>query len=128
MALVWVFRTSPPSTGPTYRSSYTHLRVRESLCSLLLSHTQTARYEKLAEAFGGKGYYVTRPEEIEPAMRDALSQKCPTIVNIMIDTEVCTSNSAFLPPSSCWREQAKRKPQEHPFEMTKLPGKTKSAL
>jgi len=73
-------------------------------------YTPQARYEKLAEAFGGKGYYVTRPEEIEPAMRDALSQKCPTIVNIMIDTE------------------AKRKPQEHPFEMTKLPGKTKSAL
>jgi thiamine pyrophosphate-dependent acetolactate synthase large subunit-like protein len=31
---------------------------------------------------------VTKPEEIEPAMRDALAQKCPTIVNIMIDTAV----------------------------------------
>jgi len=72
-------------------------------------YTPQARYEKLVEAFGGKGYYVTKPEEILPAMKDALSQKCPTIVNIMIDT------------------QSKRKPQEHPFEMTKVPTK-KSAL
>merc|ERR1711879_293202 len=62
-------------------------------------YTPQARYEKLIEAFGGKGYYVTKPEEIEPAMRDALAQKCPTIVNIMIDPA------------------ATRKPQEHPFEL-----------
>jgi len=73
-------------------------------------YTPQARYEKLIEAFGGKGYYITRPEEIQPTMRDALSQKCPTIVNIMIDTD------------------AKRKAQEFPFEMTKVPGKAKSAL
>lgn len=71
-------------------------------------YTPQARYEKLIEAFGGKGYYVTKPEEIEPAMRDALAQKCPTIVNIMIDTA------------------ATRKPQEHPFELgATLGGKAK---
>ncbi len=70
----------------------------------------TARYEKLADIFGGKGYFVTKPEEIEPAMKDALSQQRPTIVNIMISTD------------------SKRKPQEFPFELTKVPTKTKSHL
>jgi 2-hydroxyacyl-CoA lyase 1 len=66
-------------------------------------YTPQAHYEKIADMFGGKGYFVTRPEEIEPAMKDALSQNCVTIVNIMIDTS------------------AKRKEQEFPFELTKVP-------
>lgn len=62
-----------------------------------------AHYEKIAEAFGGKGYFVTKPEEIAPAMNDALKQNCVTIVNILIDTS------------------SKRKAQEFPFELTKVP-------
>jgi 2-hydroxyacyl-CoA lyase 1 len=49
------------------------------------AYTPNARYEMLAEAFGGKGFFVTRPEELRPALDAAMAHDMPTIVNIMID-------------------------------------------
>jgi 2-hydroxyacyl-CoA lyase 1 len=49
------------------------------------AYTPNARYEKIIEAFGGKGYFVTTPAELKPALESALADDRPTIVNIMID-------------------------------------------
>ncbi|KAH6638088.1 thiamine pyrophosphate enzyme, N-terminal TPP binding domain-containing protein [Boeremia exigua] len=42
------------------------------------------RYEKLAEACGGKGYFVRSPEELERATVEGFHAKVPVIVNVMI--------------------------------------------
>ena len=49
------------------------------------SYTPNARYDKMADIFGGKGYFVTKAEDVRAAVEDALKQTMPTIVNIMID-------------------------------------------
>lgn len=49
------------------------------------AYVPNARYEKVIEAFGGKGYFVTTPEELKPALKAALESDMPTIVNIMIN-------------------------------------------
>jgi len=43
-----------------------------------------ARYEKIIEAFGGKGWFVERPEELRPALDAAMGSGGPAIVNVMI--------------------------------------------
>lgn len=47
-----------------------------------LSHD--ARYERIAEAFGGAGFYVTDSAELGPALDAAMAFKGPAIVNIKI--------------------------------------------
>ncbi|KAH9488516.1 2-hydroxyacyl-CoA lyase 1 [Bulinus truncatus] len=44
------------------------------------------RYEKLIEAFGGKGYYVQTRDELRNSLETAIrDDKTPSIVNVMID-------------------------------------------
>jgi 2-hydroxyacyl-CoA lyase 1 len=43
-----------------------------------------ARYEKIAEAFGGAGYYVEHVADLRPALDKGLSAGAPTIVNVRI--------------------------------------------
>ena len=47
-------------------------------------HTPKARYEKMAEIYGGKGFFVTEPSELRPALEAAVNSDKPAIVNIMI--------------------------------------------
>jgi len=44
-----------------------------------------ARYEKVIEAFGGRGYFVTTPDELKPALEAANNGDGPAIVHIAID-------------------------------------------
>jgi 2-hydroxyacyl-CoA lyase 1 len=44
-----------------------------------------ARYEKMMEAFGGKGYYVRTPGELKDALVTALDDPAPSLINVMID-------------------------------------------
>jgi 2-hydroxyacyl-CoA lyase 1 len=44
-----------------------------------------ARYEKLIEAFGGKGWYCTEPAEMRPALDAAAEWAGPAIVHIALD-------------------------------------------
>jgi oxalyl-CoA decarboxylase len=44
-----------------------------------------ARHELLAEAFGGKGYHVTTPAQLQSALTDALASKGPTVVDCELD-------------------------------------------
>ncbi|MGH9277409.1 MAG: oxalyl-CoA decarboxylase [Acidimicrobiales bacterium] len=44
-----------------------------------------ARYDRLIEAFGGTGYHVTSPTELEAALRAALEARVPALINCVID-------------------------------------------
>ncbi len=48
-------------------------------------YTPRARYDKIIEAFGGRGFFVTKPAELGPALKEALAEPRPTIVNVMIN-------------------------------------------
>lgn len=48
-------------------------------------YTTQARYERVIEAFGGRGYFVTTPAELASALKEALSDPVPSVVNVMID-------------------------------------------
>jgi acetolactate synthase-1/2/3 large subunit/sulfoacetaldehyde acetyltransferase len=45
------------------------------------------RYDRLAELFGARGYYVERPEDVGDALRSALACGKPAIVEIPIDPD-----------------------------------------
>jgi 2-hydroxyacyl-CoA lyase 1 len=45
----------------------------------------SARYEKVIEAFGGRGYYVEGPDELRPALEAANTGDGPAIVHIRLD-------------------------------------------
>ena len=44
-----------------------------------------ARHELIAEAFGGKGYHVTTPDELQSALSEALASGGPAIVDCELD-------------------------------------------
>ena len=56
--------------------------------------SRTARYEKVAEAFGGDGYYVEDPADLRPTLDKAIGSGRPSVVHVLIAA------------------QADRKPQE----------------
>ncbi len=44
-----------------------------------------ARYEKVIEAFGGRGYFVTQPSQLLPALKEANEGEGPALVHIAIN-------------------------------------------
>lgn len=44
-----------------------------------------ARYDLVMEAFGGKGYLVQNPDELEAALKESLSARKPVVINVTID-------------------------------------------
>lgn len=44
------------------------------------------RYEKIAEACGGKGFFVRTPEELERATVEGFKAKVPVVINVMIES------------------------------------------
>lgn len=45
-----------------------------------------ARYEQIMSAFGGKGYIVQTPEELQAALKISLAEKLvPSLLNVMIN-------------------------------------------
>jgi oxalyl-CoA decarboxylase len=61
-----------------------------------------ARHELIAEAFGGKGYHVTTPAELESALNDALASNGPSIIDCELDPAagVESGHLASLNPAS----------------------------
>ncbi len=59
------------------------------------AYTIEAGYEKMIEGFGGKGYAVRTPAELSAALKQALDDAMPSLINVHIDP------------------QAKAKPQKH---------------
>jgi len=62
-----------------------------------MAYTIQAGYEKMIEGFGGKGYSVRTPDELSAALKQALDDSMPSIINVHIDP------------------QARAKPQKHPW-------------
>ncbi len=44
-------------------------------------------FVKVAEAMGAKGIRVTKKEEVEPAIREAIAAKCPVVLDVQIDCD-----------------------------------------
>lgn len=62
-----------------------------------------ARYDKLADAFGGaKGYYVSTPEELSSALTEAIASKKPAIINVQLaaDSGKESGHIGYLNPAS----------------------------
>jgi oxalyl-CoA decarboxylase len=57
-----------------------------------LGFVKGARYEKLMEAFGGVGVFVTTPAELRSAMEEAIRSRKPTLINAMIDEKAGTES------------------------------------
>ncbi|MBN1533362.1 MAG: thiamine pyrophosphate-binding protein [Spirochaetes bacterium] len=55
---------------------------------LSCSELGTRRYEKMVEGLGGHGEFVTKDEEIVPALKRALASGKPACVNVMTDPTV----------------------------------------
>ncbi len=51
------------------------------------AYTPKAHYERMAEIYGGKGYFVTEPSELRPALEAATNSDKPSIINIMISAK-----------------------------------------
>ena len=50
------------------------------------SYTPRARYEKMAECFGGRGYYVDQADDLPGVLKQAMNDPMPTIVNVELNT------------------------------------------
>ena len=58
-------------------------------------YTPGARYDQVIEAFGGKGYLVTTPEELRQSLKDAMERPIPTLVNVLIDPKATRKPQKF---------------------------------
>ena len=49
--------------------------------------TVGARYDKMMEAFGGKGFYVDDPKDLRAALDAAMAHDGPALVNVKLQPE-----------------------------------------
>jgi oxalyl-CoA decarboxylase len=63
---------------------------------------KNARYDKMMEAFGGIGYNVTTPQELEKALTEAIAAGKPALINAVIDEAAGTESGRLtnLNPAS----------------------------
>ncbi|HUN48666.1 MAG TPA: oxalyl-CoA decarboxylase [Stellaceae bacterium] len=66
-----------------------------------------AHYEKMIEAFGGKGYYATDSAGLTAAVKEALASGKPALINAVIDPKAGTESGhiANLNPKSALAEK-----------------------
>ena len=43
-----------------------------------------ARYDKMGEVFGAANYYVTTPDELSAALKEAIASKAPAIIDVQL--------------------------------------------
>lgn len=62
-----------------------------------------SHYEKMMSSFGGKGYFVETPEELQNALKASVTDKqTPSLINVMIDPhserkkQVCVCSAFFF--------------------------------
>ncbi|XP_028605742.2 2-hydroxyacyl-CoA lyase 1 isoform X1 [Podarcis muralis] len=59
-----------------------------SVCIPPVSLLPNAHYEQIMSAFGGKGYFVQTPEELQAALKTSLAGRdVPSLINVMIDPQ-----------------------------------------
>ncbi|XP_074756578.1 2-hydroxyacyl-CoA lyase 1 isoform X3 [Athene noctua] len=57
-------------------------------CVPPVSLLPNSHYEKIMSAFGGKGYFVKTPEELQNALKASVADKqTPSLINVMIDPQ-----------------------------------------
>jgi 2-hydroxyacyl-CoA lyase 1 len=61
------------------------------------AYTPSAHYEKMAEIYGGKGFFVTQPDQLKSTLEEAMATEKPSIVNIMI-----SARSGRKPQQFAW--------------------------
>ena len=54
-----------------------------------------ARYDRMMEAFGGKGWFVENPKDLKSALEQATAFKGPALVNVMISQESARKPQQF---------------------------------
>ncbi|MSP98620.1 MAG: hypothetical protein EXR29_15675 [Betaproteobacteria bacterium] len=54
---------------------------------------EDVRFDLFAQAMGGFGFRVTRPEEIRPALEKARDSGRPALVDVVIDREKYSSGT-----------------------------------
>jgi 2-hydroxyacyl-CoA lyase 1 len=54
-----------------------------------------ARYDKMMEAFGGKGWFVENPKDLKSALQEAMASKGPALVNVVISQESARKPQQF---------------------------------
>ena len=54
-----------------------------------------ARYDKVMEAFGGKGFFVEDPKDIRGALDEAMNFRGPALVNIVLSPRLGQKAAAF---------------------------------
>jgi oxalyl-CoA decarboxylase len=66
-----------------------------------------ARYDKIAEAFGGVGAHVTTPDELSRAVNKAIDSGQPTLINALIDPAAGSESGRIgnLNPQSAIRKK-----------------------
>jgi thiamine pyrophosphate-dependent acetolactate synthase large subunit-like protein len=54
-----------------------------------------ARYDKMMETLGGKGWFVENPKDLKSALEQAPAHKGPALVNVMISQESARKPQQF---------------------------------
>ena len=54
-----------------------------------------ARYDKMMEAFGGKGFYIEEPNDLKGALQEAMDFRGPALVNVRISQESARKPQEF---------------------------------
>lgn len=70
------------NNGGIYRGDFENLGNDGDPSPLTL--TYEAHYEKMIEAFGGKSYYATTPEDVEKMVEEAVKSGRPSFVHVQI--------------------------------------------
>ena len=54
-----------------------------------------ARYDRMMEAFGGKGFFVEDPKNLKGALEEAMNFRGPALVNVVISQGAARKPQAF---------------------------------
>ena len=54
-----------------------------------------ARYDKMMEAFGGKGIFIEEPKDLKGALQEAMDFPGPALVNVRISQESARKPQEF---------------------------------
>ncbi|GAB4232463.1 MAG: oxalyl-CoA decarboxylase [Methyloligellaceae bacterium] len=78
------------NNGGIYRGTDVNPAGGEDVATTVF--VKDARYDKMMEAFGGKGYYVTSPDELRQAVNEAMDSGKPALINAVIDEKAGTES------------------------------------
>jgi len=54
-----------------------------------------ARYDRMMEAFGGKGFFVEEPKDLKGALEEAMNHRGRALVNVVLSQGAARKPQAF---------------------------------